>query len=101
MKKIIFLFTLALAIILISAYRQSEKNGMAEIKAKSAALDDLKMIDKTDVQVLKAGQESLQLGVANEGSPKILFMLHKDTGMTRWSPSLWWSYEHSKTQPGC
>ncbi len=36
-----------------------------------------------------------------EDSPQIMFILNKDPRMTKWSPSLWWSYNHASVQKGC
>ena len=84
MKKILFLFTLVLAIALISGYKQSDPKGMTERNVYPEAPKDVKITQKT------------------EGKPKILLLLTNSTGMSKWSPSLWWKYEHAKPgQTGC
>jgi len=84
MKKIILLFTLVLAIILISGYKQYERNSMTERIVKPVTAKDITGTKKTG------------------GKPKILFMLNNSTGMPGWSPSLWWKYDNTKSgQTGC
>lgn len=102
MEKTIFLFTLALAIALISGYRQSDQNGMKEKNGKPLAPKDIKGIKKTDVHESKTDRQSFTTIETPDGKPKILLMLTNDTGLASWSPSLWWKYEHAKPgQTGC
>jgi hypothetical protein len=79
MKKILSLLILIAAIAFISGRIQS---------SQYASVNDL----KDTREIVKPAEAS--------DPPKILFILNKDQGMARWSPSLWWSYQH-KTQEGC
>jgi len=75
MKKVILSLTLMLAIVIASGYKPAIKNEPAG----------------------KATKEK-----APAAKPKILLMLNNSTGMSKWSPSLWWKYEHAKPgQIGC
>jgi len=102
MKKIIFLVTMLLSIALFSGYKKSGPNETAEKNVKPTYAKDLKSINKPEAGASKADIESLSPIIANDSKPRILLMLTNDTGMTKWSPSLWWSYHHVKPgQPGC
>jgi len=102
MKKIIFLFTLVIATAMLSGFKQSGQNEMAEKNAKPSAPKDLKGINKPDVSESKTDSESFTTKKAPEGKPRILFILHNYAGQAAWSPSLWWSYQHTNPgQPGC
>jgi hypothetical protein len=102
MKKIKFLLTLVLVITMISAERLSAQNEGVEKNAKPAAAKDSKGINKPHVTESNVTGESLEKKSTDESEPGILFLLSKDPGQVVWSPSLWWSYKHSKTgQPGC
>jgi hypothetical protein len=102
MKSIIFIFTLLLTGVMISGNKQSSQNKKTEILASQIAAEDLKIVNKPDIHESKADQKSLSTKKTAEDRPRILLMLNNETGLTKWSPSLWWNYEHSKTgQPGC
>jgi hypothetical protein len=102
MKKIIFLFTLIVAISIISGYKQSAQNAIAGEYARSASPKDLKGIKKPEVPESKEDLKSSTQEKEPEKKPGILLMLSNDTGLATWSPSLWWSYQHpNKVQPGC
>jgi len=102
MKKTIFLFSMVLALALFSAYKPSGPNQTAEKNVKPAAAKDLKSINKPEAGASKSDIESLSPLIANDSKPRILLMLTNDTGQKKWSPSLWWSYNHAKPgQPGC
>jgi hypothetical protein len=78
MKKILLLLPLVLAIAVIPGYKQPRPNETIPYK------------------------ESQSSTTASDEKPKILLMLTNETGQKKWNPSLWWSYQHSKTiQPGC
>jgi hypothetical protein len=47
----------------------------------------------------EANSESLTAKKASVGSPRILYILNNDAGLTSWSPSLWWIYQPG--QGGC
>jgi len=101
MKKIIFLFTLVISIAMISGYKQSAQNEMAEKLAKPAIPKNLKGINKPVLRESKAEGESFTAN-APENKPQILLMLTNDTGLAKWSPSLWWNYHHANSnRPGC
>ena len=102
MKTIIFVFTLVIAGAMISGYKQSAQNKKAEKFANQIATKYDKDVNKPDIRASKGDQESLTTKKVPEGKPRILFILHNDTGQTEWSPSLWWSYQHATIeQPGC
>jgi hypothetical protein len=102
MKTIIFLFTLVLAVAMISGYKQFAHNDKAEKLAKLLIEKDSKGMNIPDVHELKTEGDSSTQTKAPEGKPRILFILNNDTGLGAWSPSLWWSYNHTSTgQPGC
>ena len=102
MKKIIFLFTLVIAIALISGYKQSAQNELAGRYLKPATPKDFKGIDKPDVREFKADIGPFTPKKTSEVRPRILFMLSNDKGKVAWSNSLWWSYEQTNNeQPGC
>ena len=93
---------MVLALALFSAYKPSGPNQTAEKNVKPAAAKDLKNINKQEVSDPKKETGSINQQLATEGKPRILFMLTNETGMKKWSPSLWWSYNHAKPgQPGC
>jgi hypothetical protein len=97
MKTIIFLFTLVLAVAMISGHKQSAQNEKAEKYAKLVSGKDYKGINKPDVLESKTEVESFRQKKEPESKPRILFILNNDTGQGAWSPSLWWSYHHSST----
>jgi hypothetical protein len=105
MKKIIFLFTfvvLVVAIAVISGYKQSALNEMAEKHTTPSASKEFKSNNKSDVNEFRRVLEYSTLKNGPESKPKILLMLTNDTGHAAWSPALWWSYHHSNTgKPGC
>jgi len=102
MKTIIFLFALLVAGVVFSGYKQSAQNKKAEIPANQVAAEDLKAVDKPDIRESKADKKSLSTKKTAEDRPRILLMLKNETGLAKWSPSLWWNYDHAKTgQPGC
>lgn len=82
MKKIAYIFLLVAAIVFISS-RTTSKNTRAENISKPAALKESKAEPKTTAD-----------------SPRIHFMLHKNTGQANWSPAMWWSYDPAKMD-GC
>ena len=84
MKKIIFLLTLVLlvvAIAVISGYKQSALNEMAEKNIKLAAAKDFKNINKSDVNEFRRVMESSTQKNAPESKPGILLMLSNDAGL--------------------
>jgi hypothetical protein len=100
MKKIILIFTLISAFAMVYGYKQSEQNGIAEKNVKQVTAKDVKVINKPDVS--ESGLKSYKSNKASEGRPRILFILSNDKGQAAWSPSLWWSYQHTTSgQPGC
>lgn len=102
MKKKIFLFILVVAVAMISFYKQSAHNEMAEKNAKRATPKDFKRINKSDVGESKAGLESFTPNKVSEGSPRLLHILKNDTGLALWSPSLWWSNQYTNSRKtGC
>jgi hypothetical protein len=105
MKKIIFLFTfvvLVVAIAVISGYKQSALNEMAEKYATPAAQKDLRSLNTPGVNESKGDMESFSSKNAAEGKPRILLMLTNDAGRATWSPALWWSYQYANSgKPGC
>ncbi len=75
MKKMIFLVSLVLVTVIMHGYKHSGPNEASERNGKTVPQKDLK---------------SLNNARANE------------TGMKKWSPSLWWSYKPANPgKPGC
>ena len=102
MKKVIFLFTLMVAITTVASHKQFAQNGMTEKYTKQATAKDFKGINNSDKPKSKADLESYTQKNAPEGKPQILLLLINDTGQPKWSPSLWWNYKHANPgQPGC
>ena len=98
MKKIIFLFTLVLAVTMISGYKQSAQKEMAEKYSKPATFKDFKGINKPDVSEYKPAVVSSISKKAPGGRSGILFMLSNDKKIPVWSPSFWWA---NAGQSGC
>ena len=93
---------MVLAIAMISGYKQSGQNEIAEKHAKPATPKDLKNISKPDVRESKADMEFFTPIKSPAGKPRILLILTNDTGVAKWSPALWWNYQHATPgQPGC
>lgn len=82
MKKITYILLLIVVIVFISSLTNS-KNKIAENNSNPAALKESIIAPKTSAD-----------------SPRIHFMLHKNTGQTNWSPAMWWSYDPAKMD-GC
>ena len=102
MKKIIFYFTVILSIILVLGYKQFSQNDNSEKYANKVNPKALKSINQTDVTASKTSLESSTQKDASENKPRILLMLKNDTGLAKWSPSLWWSYQYANpNRPGC
>jgi hypothetical protein len=89
MKTLIFLFTLILSVVIVSGYKQSAKNELTKKETKPVHMREVKS-DKS----LNYSKKTLA------DPPKILFILNKEPGQAKWSPSLWWSYKHT-TPEGC
>jgi hypothetical protein len=102
MKKIVSLLALILTIALFSGDRLSAQNEMAGKDTKPTSPGDSKSINKPNVTESKVEAETIAQKNSTDSRPGILFILSKDEGQVGWSPSLWWSYKHSRTvQPGC
>jgi hypothetical protein len=82
MKKTLSLFTLILAVSILSGYKEP---------VNQTAAKDLKNTGKSDVRESKAK--------APEAKPRILFLISVEKNV---APSLWWRYDPSiNGQPGC
>jgi hypothetical protein len=81
MKKIVYILLIVVAIVFVSGRTLTSKNNLAE--SKPAPMSEFKTAVKTSAD-----------------SPRIHFMLHKNTGQANWSPALWWSYDPAKMD-GC
>lgn len=79
MKKLVF-FLMIIAIAVISTVTLTDFNGTGKLH--------------------KHGADSFSKH-GNMDSPQILFIMNKDPRMTKWSPSLWWSYNLASVQKGC
>jgi hypothetical protein len=102
MKKIIFSFIAILSIILVLGYKQYSQNDISEKYANNGNQKDSKSVNQTDVIRSRTSLESSTLKDTSENKPRILLMLKNETGMAKWSPSLWWSYQYANlNQPGC
>jgi hypothetical protein len=89
MKTIIFLFVLILSVVLVSGYKKVAKDEMTNKEAKLVHMDEAKSIKSLNYSKKTSADP-----------PKILFILNKEPGQVKWSPSLWWSYKHA-TPEGC
>jgi hypothetical protein len=85
MKKIVYIFLLAVAIVFISGRIQSSQTALAENNPKADALEET----KADAIV-----------PTPESTPKILFLLNNENRQSKWSPALWWSYRQ-EWKEGC
>jgi hypothetical protein len=101
MEKKIMLFTIAIAIVIV-AYSFREIGLNSNSNSKPAVENELYSAYKTpesEPNKVNKSEKSTQL---YEEKPGILLMLSNDTGLTKWSPALWWNYHHAKKgQPGC
>jgi cell division protein YceG involved in septum cleavage len=84
MKKIVYIFLLVIAIVLIAS-RTTSQNALAE-NSKPTVLKET----KADFNI-----------PSSETTPKILFLLNNENGQPNWSPALWWSYKPHVNKEGC
>jgi uncharacterized protein YxeA len=99
MKKVIFTITLILAVAIVSGYKISRKN---DNTAATEVVTSVKNPMKTGIGTSDTKPESTAAKNYADSKPKVLFLLKNETGIQKWSPSLWWNYKYSKTgQPGC
>ena len=102
MKKVIYLLAFLITISIVSGYRLTEKNVSAEKKANSSALKNSGVNNKLEAEGTNPNIESDKAKTETESRPKILLMLKNETGLKKWSPSLWWSYQYANpSQSGC
>ena len=102
MKKIIFALTLILAIAIVSGYKISRLNDRSLETAKLASVNNNRNTGKTESSNTDPKPESSVSDNSPETKPRVLLLLINDTGLSKWSPSLWWNYNHvSATRKGC
>ena len=101
MKKIVFLFALILAIS-IASNKQYAQNGTVEKFTKQSIPINSGEISSSGLAKSKTGLETDAHKKAPKGKPQILLLLINDTGQAKWSPALWWNYQHANpVQTGC
>ncbi len=102
MKKIILAITLILAIAIVSGYTKGLKNAGPDENTKQASIEDLRNYSNAEVKVSDLDHESTASDKLTESKPRVLLLLNNSTGMSKWSPSLWWNYRHASAgQAGC
>jgi len=102
MKKVIITITLILALAIVSGYKISRQNDESMETAKQASVNNIRNTGKTESSNSDSKSESSVSDNSTENKPRVLLMLNNDTGLSKWSPSLWWNYHHAKAgQPGC
>ena len=102
MKKTLFLFTLVLSIALLSGYTQPGQAGKTAINSKPAISKGSKSINKSNLNESRMENGSFNTNKVIDDKPRIILMLKNETGLAKWSPSLWWNYTYANPyKPGC
>ncbi len=102
MKKMIFLVSLVLVTVIMHGYKHSGPNEASERNGKTVPQKDLKSLNNARANETNTYKESQTSKFGSDEKPKILLMLTNETGMKKWSPSLWWSYKPvNPGKPGC
>jgi Tfp pilus assembly protein PilO len=91
MKKIILIFTLVTAIVVISGYKQTVQNKKAETIAKQVTTQDLKGIRNPEIRDSGVNLQSFKQEKASESIPGILLILTNDKNKPGGSTSLLWN----------
>jgi len=90
MKKLVFLFTLVIATVII--YGAANQNNPKDSKGTN----------KNNVAESKPYRDSIKSTETTLNSQKVTFLLYKGTVRADWSPSFWWNPQPANTgKPGC
>jgi|WetSurMetagenome_2_1015567.scaffolds.fasta_scaffold160692_2 hypothetical protein len=91
MKKILFIFTVLTAIVVISGYKQTIQNKKAETIAKQVTTKDLKGISNPEIRDSWFNLQYFKQEKASESIPRILLILTNDKNKPGGSTSLLWN----------